>query len=692
MTPIDFPIILAGPIVRRVEPTQIYIWIATSKDCKLDAELWKITKTASDEQQYDKLTTKVSVTSISFGQQLFHHLIKITPIDTQFPTDTLLGYNMLFDDGRNRHDFESLQLVTRNQPQSIVYGNLKYPAFHIQSENSRPSILYGSCRKPHGTDDDALAYADDILKHTYLNPLKRPQALFLLGDQIYADDVAHPLIPVIITFAHELMGQRELLERIEPRLLSPHFQTAHQQINARQYHMEYFCQFTSSHAQNHLIELGEYAVMYLLAWSPALWEVAQSNGLFRSFEEAEEEKLIYYIFGDSDKAKNEHKSEKRKLRHQYLDQQESLISFQQSLYQVRRLLANIPAYMIFDDHDITDDWNLSYNWRNNVKNSPLGRHVVANGLLAYWANQGWGNDPDAFSIQFLEKIQSYLKAIRTGDFNTNYEEAVEQLWNFDSWHFVAPTQPKSIFLDTRTQREYDSILKKVKFGHIIEEAHSSPELLNNAAWESVTEKLFSSGWVQHTPLIVVSATPVYGMGLIESFLHDYIYPFKVLGVEVQTTVDFEAWKYNGKGFTEFLRYAAYWKPSICVILSGDVHYASEVKADIIFTSGARLAIHQCTSSPLKNMSFSGVWGMLLKLAIGANSFERKNKKLHRICTPDFEIIRIDKDDSAPYIWEDFLTYQNLNGKSNIETDNNLGMITIINGAIENSLINKNHAN
>ncbi len=49
MTPIDFPIILAGPIVRWVEPTQIYIWIATSKHCKLDAELWKITKTASDE-------------------------------------------------------------------------------------------------------------------------------------------------------------------------------------------------------------------------------------------------------------------------------------------------------------------------------------------------------------------------------------------------------------------------------------------------------------------------------------------------------------------------------------------------------------------------------------------------------------------------------------------------------------------
>jgi len=60
---------------------------------------------------------------------------------------------------------------------------------------------------------------------------------------------------------------------------------------------------------------------------------------------------------------------------------------------VRRALANVPTYMIFDDHDVTDDWNLTARWRDRVRASPAGRRIVANALAAYWAFQGWGNDP-----------------------------------------------------------------------------------------------------------------------------------------------------------------------------------------------------------------------------------------------------------------------------------------------------------
>lgn len=104
-------------------------------------------------------------------------------------------------------------------------------------------------------------------------------------------------------------------------------------------------------------------------------------------------------------------------------------------------------------------------------------------------------------------------------------------------------------------------------------------------------------------MIIVSPTPLYGLGLIETFLHDYVYPLRVLGVNVHTSFDFEAWKYNGRGFSEFLNQAATWKPSRCIILSGDVHHASAVKAAVFFKDGRKLAINQLTSSPMKNMSF-----------------------------------------------------------------------------------------
>ena len=64
---------------------------------------------------------------------------------------------------------------------------------------------------------------------------------------------------------------------------------------------------------------------------------------------------------------------------------------------VRRVLANVPSLMIFDDHEITDDWNIDHAWVNSVYGKPAGRRAVTNGLLAYALCQHWGNKPAAFA-------------------------------------------------------------------------------------------------------------------------------------------------------------------------------------------------------------------------------------------------------------------------------------------------------
>src|SRR6185503_7618579 len=74
---------------------------------------------------------------------------------------------------------------------------------------------------------------------------------------------------------------------------------------------------------------------------------------------------------------------------------------------VQRALANIPVYMIFDDHEVSDDWNLNRKWRDNVERSALGRRLLTNALIAYWLCQGWGNDPARFDTSFVEKIEKY---------------------------------------------------------------------------------------------------------------------------------------------------------------------------------------------------------------------------------------------------------------------------------------------
>ena len=113
-----------------------------------------------------------------------------------------------------------------------------------------------------------------------------------------------------------------------------------------------------------------------------------------------------------------------------------------------------------------------------MSESPLGSHVVSNGLAAFWAFQGWGNAPETYADRFLSMMRTYFKKVLIGKMNTNREDWQTTLWNYDSWHFVVPTNPKAVFLDTRTQRDYDDEPRPVKFGQIIEETTWAPQLLS----------------------------------------------------------------------------------------------------------------------------------------------------------------------------------------------------------------------
>jgi hypothetical protein len=79
-------------------------------------------------------------------------------------------------------------------------------------------------------------------------------------------------------------------------------------------------------------------------------------------------------------------------------QMRNLKQFALGQAKVRRALANVPTYMIFDDHDVTDDWNLNPEWYRRVYSTeagrppPLGRQVVRNALASYAVFQDWGND------------------------------------------------------------------------------------------------------------------------------------------------------------------------------------------------------------------------------------------------------------------------------------------------------------
>src|ERR671929_992886 len=59
--------------------------------------------------------------------------------------------------------------------------------------------------------------------------------------------------------------------------------------------------------------------------------------------------------------------------------------------QVRWLLSTVPSSMIFDDHEMIDDWNTSAAWRREVMASDWWAERIRGGLASYWIYQHLGN-------------------------------------------------------------------------------------------------------------------------------------------------------------------------------------------------------------------------------------------------------------------------------------------------------------
>ncbi|MGM0903247.1 MAG: hypothetical protein ACQEXB_19375 [Bacillota bacterium] len=665
------PAILSGPILRRVEKHQVYIWIATSRPFKIDANLYEINGGSGNNPfQYDLINNQTNTTSIQLGKKLYIHLIKTEPQEVSFPTETLLGYNLFFLEDEKQMDLGSEGLLSPENPESIVYEGLEYPSFYITEKES--PILYGSCRKPHGDGEDALAAGDEAIWETYLNLENRPGSLFLVGDQIYADDVPDPIAPYLFELGIELIGHYEPpLSVLDDRLEKEPYKSNLFKVHGRKPIMDELCHFTSRKSDNHLITFGEYTAMYLLSWSPQVWDLFEKS----SFKKLVQNNQHFFQYTVRDEIYNFETYTKARQELKFDEQVKQINNFRKTLPQVRRLLANIPTYMIFDDHDLTDDWNISQSWKEGVWQAPLGRHVIANGLAAYWAFQGWGNSPEQFDHQFLSMMKMQLSSKKFKQ--KTYDKWTKLLWEFNSWSFIAPTTPTTVFLDTRTQRTYPepsnqkSIRAKIK--HTIE----GPELLSEEAWKHVTNQLKKSGWKQGSPLVVVSPVPFYGIDLIETFLHNFIAPLKLVGIPVKTLFDMEGWKYNGRGFTRFLRTISQWNPSICIILSGEAHTASSTLSHI-YQDGRDMTLIQFTSSPLNNPTFSGLPGLLLKSAVWFFENNSRSSSIYRSCDAEYSLyqtLSTPISSTQTSIWSEEIRYLPLEDGDLIKTKNNLGYLS-----------------
>ena len=58
---------------------------------------------------------------------------------------------------------------------------------------------------------------------------------------------------------------------------------------------------------------------------------------------------------------------------------------------IRWLLSTMPTSMIFDDHDVRDDWNTSHAWRLDMQKTGWWETRITGALMSYWIYQHLGN-------------------------------------------------------------------------------------------------------------------------------------------------------------------------------------------------------------------------------------------------------------------------------------------------------------
>lgn len=558
------PQVIAGPIVRKVTSTECHIWVVTSNADSPALNLSANEVVVSGNCQRE---------TIRVGKYAFIHLLSFTSSEP-FEDTARIGYSLSFSDDAQQASWEVEQ-------RGLLYDGQSSLCFHYTE--TPETILHGSCRKPHFHSDDALAQVDVLHKNAFKKQNDFPDLLLMTGDQIYADDVAGPMLKAIHSVIDRLGLYHEALEGAvvtntnelathehgyyEREQLLPQIAT-NTVLSSIFFGAKKKPVFTSVNAQNHLIGSAEIIAMYLLVWSDTLWADINidKDGIPPKY---------HAIFD------KEH---------------EALNGFVKQLPQVRRALAHIPTYMIFDDHDVTDDWNLTRGWEQEVYGNPLSKRMIGNALIGYLLCQGWGNAPKKVA-PLIAKVQESM-----GESGLNsHDEIIDELLDFDQWHYRLDTTPPIEVLDTRTQRwRSESNMNK-------------PSGLMD--WEALCD--FQHSIIGKESVIVVSAAPIYGVKVIEAIQKVFTFFGKAL------TVDAENWMAHKGTANVILNIFRHYKtPPDFIILSGDVHYSFVYDVRLRFRRNSP-HITQFTCSGLKNAFPDGLIKWL----------DRLNRVLYRSKSP-----------------------------------------------------------
>lgn len=265
---------------------------------------------------------------------------------------------------------------------------------------------------------------------------------------------------------------------------------------------------------------------------------------------------------------------------------------------IRWLFANVSVSMLWDDHDMSDDWNISRSWLLEMQAKSWWHRRAVGCIASYWIYQHLGNlSPRQLADDELyQRVRGNQGA---GDELFAYAHRIQSSGAGVRWSFCRDFgRTRAIFIDSRA-------------GRVLEEDRRA--IVDDEEWEWIVEH--AGGDFDH--LLIATTVPWLlspAFDRLEAWnerLCDGAWgrPFVRPSEKLRRAVDFDHWAAFGESFAklrDLLHEVAAGErgkaPASIVVLSGDVHHAylSEVGFEPAAGAGRRSPVYQAVCSPYRN--------------------------------------------------------------------------------------------
>jgi hypothetical protein len=248
--------------------------------------------------------------------------------------------------------------------------------------------------------------------------------------------------------------------------------------------------------------------------------------------------------------------------------------------------------MIFDDHDVHDDWNISESWVQEMGAKPWWNERIVGAFMAYWLYQHIGN------LAPTELREDRLFAELQGDEDggprlRDFAQRADRESAAARWAYHRDFgRSRLVVVDSRAARVL---------------ADGRRDMVDAEEWAWIVDK--TRGVYDH--LIVASTLPVFlpqGIHFLEAWNEAVSAGAwgrlaAWLGERLRRVVDLEHWAAFQRSFATMVELLEELTrgneaPATVTFIGGDVHTA--YVADVTLAHGQRSRVHQVVCSPFRN--------------------------------------------------------------------------------------------